>query len=166
VCFFAINGAHHRLKDDIRMASIRNCDVREDLYYLVNQHVWALPVGEGRVRVGLTPAGYAVLRHSLVAVALREHNIGKLVPKGKSIALVESLKYIGPVPAPFSGILLCGNERVEADPDLAMNDPYGDGWIAEMQPEDWSVAAAAMLTGEAAVAAYRALLESLNISCD
>ena len=48
--------------------------------------------------------------------------------------MIESLKYIGPVPAPFSGVLLRGNPAVEADPELAMRDPYGEGWIAEMRP--------------------------------
>ena len=148
------------------MTRIRNCYVPEDLYYAVAQHVWARPLGAGRVRLGLTSAGYAVLLNSVVAVDLQEGSLGQPVQKGRSIAMIESMKYIGPVAAPFSGVLLCSNPAVEADPELAMRDPYGEGWIAEMAPDDWESAAAEMLTGEAAVAAYRSLLETLNLSCD
>ncbi len=148
------------------MAHVRNCDVPEDLYYAVAQHVWARPLESGRVRIGVTPAGYALLGNSVVAVDIQELSVGQAVPRGRSLAMIESLKYIGPVPAPFSGILLRGNPAVEADPELAMRDPYGEGWIAEMQPDDWPAAAAELLTGAAAVAAYRTLLEKLNLFCD
>jgi glycine cleavage system H protein len=148
------------------MTRIRNCDVPEDLHYAVAQHVWARPLDAGRVRLGLTSAGYAVLLNSVVAVDLQEGSLGKPVQKGRSIAMVESLKYIGPVPAPFAGVLLHGNAAVEAEPELAMRDPYGAGWIAEMAPDDWEAATAELLTGDHAVAAYRKLLDTLNLSCD
>jgi hypothetical protein len=54
--------------------------------------------------------------------------------------------------------------RVQVDPDQAVVDPYGVGWIAELRTSDWEAAAAGLLTGEAAIAAYRALLEAQNIS--
>jgi glycine cleavage system H protein len=148
------------------MACIHHCEIPEDLYYVIEKHVWARPLPDGRVRLGLTAVGYAVLRNSVVAVEVVEKRVGQAVERGSSIALVESLKYIGPVPAPFTGILLCGNEKVMADPELAMRDPYGDGWIAEMQPEDWEAAREGLLTGEAAVSAYRALLEAQKITCE
>jgi glycine cleavage system H protein len=148
------------------MAHIRNCELPEDLYYAVAQHVWVRPLDAGRVRIGMTPAGYAYLRNSVVAVDLQEASVGAAVVKGRSIAMIESLKYIGPLLAPFCGVLLCGNPAVEADPELAMRDPYGEGWIAEMAPDDWEAAAAELLSGEAAAAAYRRLLDSLNLTCD
>jgi glycine cleavage system H protein len=148
------------------MARIRNCEVPEDLYYAVPQHVWARRLPSGVVRIGVTPAGYAMLLNSVVAVEILVASLGQQVQKGRSIAMIESLKYIGPVAAPFSGVLLGGNPAVEADPELAMRDPYGEGWIAEMTPDDWEIAAAGLLTGDAAVAAYRKLLDTHNLSCD
>jgi glycine cleavage system H protein len=148
------------------MAVVRNCEIPEDLYYSVSTHVWARPLGDGRVRIGLTAAGYAILRNAVVAVDYSTTPIGQAVAAGRSVALVESMKYIGPVPAPFAGVVLCGNPQVEAQPELAMNDPYGEGWIAEMRPDDWEAAAATLPTGEAAVRAYRALLEMQAVSCD
>ncbi len=78
--------------------------------------------------------------------------------------MVESLKYIGPLSAPFDGIFLRGNERLASDPDPAVADPYGEGWIAEMQPEDWDLARRGLVTGPEALAAYQALLDAQNIN--
>jgi len=148
------------------MANIHQCEIPEDLYYVIEKHIWGRPLPDGNVRLGLTAAGYAILRNSVVSVEVVEKRLGQVVARGSSIALVESLKYIGPLSAPFRGILLRGNERVMADPELAMRDPYGEGWIVEMQPDDWAAGSASLLTGEAAVTAYRALLEAQKISCD
>jgi len=80
--------------------------------------------------------------------------------------MVESLKYIGPLSAPFDGIFLRGNDRLASDPDLAVDDPYGKGWIAEMHPVDWDLARRDLVTGPAALVAYRAFLDSANIGQD
>lgn len=137
---------------------IRGREFPEELYYQVEKHVWVKPLDDGTIRIGLTPVGYELLRHSLVAISVRAGNIGQVVPKGRSIAMVESLKYIGPLAAPVTGVLLRGNARVEADPDLAEADPYGEGWIAEMAPTDWEKERGDLLTGTAAMAAYDAWL--------
>jgi glycine cleavage system H protein len=145
------------------MAVIRGFTLPEDLYYLVEKHVWAAEPVAGVSRVGMTPVAYQLLRHSLVAISIKESVIGKEVLKGKSVAMIESLKFIGPLPAPFTGVLLRGNPLLEDDPSLAEKDPYGEGWIVEMSPADWTAAAAGLITGENGLAAYRKLLESQNI---
>ncbi len=146
------------------MATIRGFEFPEELYYLIERHVWVQPTTNGVCRVGLTPIAYRLLRYSLVAIGVRANVLGKEVPKGRSVAMVESLKYNGPVPAPFTGVVLRANEEVAADPECAAADPYGRGWIIEMQPADWTAASAELLTGAAALTAYRALLESQNIT--
>ncbi len=148
------------------MVQIRGFDFFEELYYFLDKHVWIKPLADGTTRLGMTPVAYWLLRNSLVAISVRPRVLGQAVPQGKSLAMVESLKYIGPLPAPFPGVVLRANERVQADPDLAVADPYGEGWIFEMAPLDWAAAAAGLLTGEAALTAYRALLEAQNISAE
>jgi len=145
------------------MALIRGFELPEDLYYLVEKHVWVSAPVADVCRVGMTPVAYQLLRHSLVAISVKQSIIGKEVAKGKSVAMVESLKFIGPVPAPFTGVVLRGNPLLEADPTIAERDPYGDGWIVEMTTPDWEGAAAGLETGEPGMAAYRKLLESQNI---
>lgn len=136
------------------MAMIRGREIPEDLYYQIEKHVWVQRLEDGLVRVGLTPVGYELLRHSLVAISVRANHIGQVVPKGRSVAMVESLKYIGPLAAPVTGVLIRANERIQADPDLAEADPYGEGWIAEMRPSDWAADVGGLVTGAAALVAY------------
>jgi len=146
------------------VTTIRGFELPDSLHYFVEKHVWIAPLGGGLARLGLTPVAYHLLRDTLVAISMRPKVLGNEVLKGKSIAMVESLKYIGPLPAPFTGVVERANELVQIDPDQAAADPYGVGWIAELRTSDWESAAAGLLTGEAAMAAYRALLEAQKIS--
>jgi glycine cleavage system H protein len=148
------------------MPIIRGFEFPDDLYYLVEKHVWVRPAEDGTVRLGLTPVAYKLLRNSIVAISVKSEILGQPVAKGKSLAMVESLKYIGPLSAPFDGVFLRGNDRLASDPDLAAADPYGEGWIAEMRPADWEAVRRNLVTGPAALAAYQALLDAQNISQD
>jgi glycine cleavage system H protein len=145
------------------LTTIRGFDLPDHLYYLIEKHVWIAPRGGGLARLGMTTVGYHLLRETLVAISIQQKVLGTAVPKGKSIAMVESLKYIGPIPAPFAGVVERANQMVQVEPDLAAADPYGAGWIAELRTSDWEVAAAGLLTGEAAMIAYQALLQAQNI---
>jgi glycine cleavage system H lipoate-binding protein len=62
-------------------------------------------------------------------------------------------------------VLLRFNDRLTADPNLAIADPYGQGWIVEIQPSAWDAESAALATGAAGVAAYQAKLDAENITC-
>ena len=147
------------------MASVRGCNLPEDLYYLVEKHVWAKPVEGGIIRVGITAVAAKLSGGKLAALTVKAKNIGQEVKQAKSVATVESSKFVGPVPAPVTGILLRANEKLVADPNLAISDPYGEGWVAEMQPSDWDGEKGALVTGAAGIAAYQAKLEADGISC-
>ena len=148
------------------VATIRGFDFPESLFYLIEKHVWVKPVEDGLMRLGLTPVAYRLLRNSLVAISVRPRILGQEVPQGKTVAMVESLKYIGPLAAPFAGVVVRANERLADEPDLAAADPYGEGWIVALRPVDRASALAGLLTGEAAMTAYRGLLEAQNIHND
>jgi glycine cleavage system H protein len=81
------------------------------------------------------------------------------------VATVESSKFVGPVPAPVTGVLLRGNEKLAADPNVVSRDPYGEGWIAEIKPSNWEADKSSLVSGAAGIAAYQAKLEADNISC-
>jgi glycine cleavage system H protein len=148
------------------MGNIRGCDLPEDLYYFVEKHIWAKPMGDGLVRVGMNTVAGKLSGGKLNAVTVRAKNIGAEIPAGKSVATVESSKYVGPVPAPVTGVLKRANEKLAGDPNLAITDPYGEGWIVELAPANWDADKAALLTGPDGLAAYRAKLEAENISCE
>jgi len=146
------------------MAEISGCEIPEGLYYLLEKHVWALPMEGGVVRVGITSVAAKLSGGKLAAVTVSARKVGNEVPQGKSVATLESSKYVGPVPNPVTGTLLRGNEALVTDPNLAVADPYGEGWVAELEVAEWD--ATGLVTGEAGVEAYRALMDAEGISCE
>jgi glycine cleavage system H protein len=148
------------------MGKIQGCELPEDLYYFAEKHVWAKPLEGGLVRVGMTTVAGKLSGGKLNAVTVRAKNIGAEIPAGKSVATVESSKYVGPVPAPVTGVLKRANDKLAADPNLAITDPYGEGWIVELEASKWDAEKAGLLSGPDGLAAYKAKLEAENISCD
>ena len=147
------------------MTEIRGCNLPEDLYYLIDKHVWARPMEDGVVRVGMTSVAAKLSGGKLAAVTIKTKAIGQELAQGKSVATVESSKFVGPVPAPVTGVLVRGNDALTADANLATSDPYGAGWIAEIKPSDWDGQKGGLATGTEGVAAYQKKLEAENISC-
>jgi glycine cleavage system H protein len=148
------------------MTTVRGCNLPEDVHYLIEKHVWAKPAEGGAVRVGMTAVAAKLSGGKLAAVTIRKKNIGQPVAQGKSVATVESSKYVGPVASPISGTLLRGNDKLESDPNLAVTDPYGEGWIAELQPSAWETEKGGLATGAEGIAKYQAKLEADGISCE
>lgn len=147
------------------MANVRGCNLPDDLYYLIEKHVWARPIGDGVVRVGITAVAAKLSGGKLAAITVKAKNIGQEVLQGKSLATVESSKFVGPVPAPVTGVLLRSNEKLVADPNIAVSDPYGEGWVAEMQASNWDGEKGSLATGADGVAKYQTKLEADDISC-
>jgi glycine cleavage system H protein len=148
------------------MATIRGCNLPEDLYYLLEKHVWAKPMDGGVVRVGMTSVAGKLAGSKLNAVTVKAKSIGQEIKQGKSVATVESSKFVGPVPAPVTGVLLRANDKLASNPGLAISDPYGEGWIAELQASAWEAEKGALVTSAAGVAAYQAKLEAEGIMCE
>lgn len=147
------------------MTIIRGCNLPQELYYLIDKHVWARPVEGGLVKVGMTSVAGKLAGGKLNAITVKTKNIGQEIKQGKSIATVESSKFVGPVPAPVTGILVRANEKVASDPNLAVSDPYGEGWIAEIKTTSWESEKNILATGDSGVAAYQAKLEADGVSC-
>ena len=147
------------------MANVRGCNLPDDLYYLVEKHVWAKPMDGGVIRVGITAVAAKLSGGKLAALTVKGKAIGQEVKQGKSVATVESSKFVGPVPAPVTGVLLRANDKLVNDPNLAVSDPYGEGWVAEMQASNWDGEKGSLATGAAGLAAYQAKLDAENITC-
>lgn len=147
------------------MANVNGCNLPEDLYYLIEKHVWAKPLGDDLIRVGITTVAAKLSGGKLAALTVKAKNIGQEVVQGKSLATVESSKFVGPVPSPLTGVVLRVNEKLATDPNLAIADPYGDGWVAEMKPSKWDAEKESLAFGAEGIALYQAKLEAENISC-
>ncbi|HET8979297.1 MAG TPA: glycine cleavage system protein GcvH [Solirubrobacteraceae bacterium] len=143
------------------MTTVVGCNIPEELYYLVEKHVWARRDGDVIV-VGLTDVAQHLAK-GIISVTTKR--VGKSLAKGKSIGTVESSKWVGPVPAPVGGEIVEVNPALTGDPGLLNRDPYGEGWIATLRPEDWERDAVDLVTGAEGVSAYQAFLEREGISC-
>ncbi len=143
------------------MAVVSNCLIPEDLLYLVDKHVWARRDG-GLVTVGLTDVAQHLAK-AIIAVTQRQP--GRTVARGRSLATVESGKWVGPVPAPVSGEIAEVNAALAASPGLINSDPYGAGWVARLRAADWDAESADLVTGAAGVEAYRRFLAANGITC-
>ena len=147
------------------MTSVNGCNLPEDLYYLIEKHVWAKPLSDDLIRVGITTVAAKLSGGKLAALTVKAKNIGQEVVQGKSLATVESSKFVGPVPSPLTGVVLRVNEKLATDPNLAIADPYGEGWVAEMKPSKWDAEKESLAYGADGIAQYQAKLEADNISC-
>ena len=143
------------------MTTVNNCNIPSELYYLVEKHVWGR-LEDDLVTVGLTDVAQNLAKGML---SVLPKTVGRKVAKGKSVATVESAKWVGPVPALVSGEIVEINQAVLADPKIINADPYGEGWIAKMRPSDWDTESADLHTGDEGVEAYRAFLDSEGIIC-
>jgi glycine cleavage system H protein len=144
------------------MSNVCGFDIPDDLYYLVEKHVWARTEDE-LVVVGMTAVAQS-LAGSIVAVTTKR--VGRALQRGKSVGTVESAKWVGPVPAPVSGEIAAVNEALSTDPGLLNRDPYGAGWVAKLKASDWEAESGELLRGPAAIAAYEQSLLSQGLSCD
>lgn len=147
------------------MTTVNGCEVPDDLFYMVDKHVWAKELEGGKLRVGMTAAAVQLAGGKFVAVTPKRKALEQELAQGKSMAIVESSKFVGPVPAPVSGTLVTINEQVAGDPDLVSQDPYGAGWIAEIQPSNWDGEKASLASGPDGIAAYRAKIEADGVNC-
>ncbi len=96
----------------------------EDLLY-TKSHEW-VKVEDDRAIVGVTSYAQDQLVE-VVFVELPEE--GKEVKAGDAVATLESVKAVADVYAPVSGKIIEVNKQLENQPELANQDPYGEGWI-------------------------------------
>ncbi|MDA8393259.1 MAG: glycine cleavage system protein GcvH [Actinomycetota bacterium] len=143
------------------MATVNNCNIPDELYYVVEKHVWARPEGD-LVVVGLSDVAQNMAK-TIISVSVKA--AGKPVKKARSIATVESGKWVGPVPSPVAGEVVEVNESLSSRPATINEDPYGAGWIAKIRASDWAADSADLATGPDGIERYRQFLDSEGISC-
>jgi len=103
-----------------------------DLRYTA-EHEWVQAQPDGSLRVGITHFAQDSLG-DIVFVALPEP--GAHVAAGDSLGEVESTKSVSEIYAPVAGTVVARNDTVETAPERINSDPYGEGWLLELQPDD------------------------------
>jgi glycine cleavage system H protein len=108
-------------------------DVPDDLKYTA-EHEWAR-VGGTTIRVGVTDYAQEALG-DVVYVSLPE--VGAKLGQGDAFGEVESTKSVSDLYAPVTGTVTARNDELESRPELINTDPYGEGWIVEIELSDAS----------------------------
>ncbi len=122
-------------------------NVPDDLRYSV-EHEWVRVEGP-RLRVGITDYAQDALG-DIVYVELPA--VGNEVAAGGPLGEVESTKSVSEIYAPVAGTIAAVNGALSDTPEKINQDPYGEGWICELEPAD-GVSTEALLDA----AAYRDL---------
>jgi len=117
---------------------------------------------DGTVTIGMTDIAQSLAGPVLHAKAKK---VGVVRKKGRPIATVESGKWVGPVKCPVSGEIVEVNEKLVSDAHLLNRSPYQEGWVIKMRPSNLDEDIEDLLTGEAAVEAYRAKIENDGVTC-
>ena len=105
--------------------------IPDDLRYTA-EHEWVAP-GAPTVKVGITHFAQDALG-DIVYVQLPD--AGTAVEAGQPFGEVESTKSVSEIYAPVSGTVVATNARLADEPDLINTDPYGAGWLVEIEPTD------------------------------
>ena len=111
-------------------------NVPAELRYTV-EHEWVTVTDEGRVRFGITDHAQDALG-DIVYVTLPA--LGASVTAGEPCGEVESTKSVSDIYAPLSGNVVGRNDGVETSPETINSDPYGQGWLVELDADPALVA--------------------------
>jgi glycine cleavage system H protein len=126
-------------------------EIPEHLKYS-SEHEWLAPAGR-TAKVGIT--GYAA-EHIGDIVFVELPKVGTTVIAGSSFGVIEAVKSVSELFAPVSGTVVAINEREAKEPELVTADPYGEGWLIEVDMSNVGEIAALKDS-----AGYRDLIASL-----
>ncbi len=124
-------------------------DIPEDLRYS-REHEWVRLTGSV-ARVGVTDFAQDSMG-DVVFVQLPD--VGLDAVAGASLSEIESTKSVSDVYVPLTGVVTAVNEALADQPELVNQDPYGTGWLFELEVSD-----AGEVDALLDAAAYRKLIE-------
>lgn len=104
-------------------------EVLDNLLYS-EEHEWARPEAGQVVRVGITDHAQHLLG-DIVFVEFPE--VGAAIEAGSSVGSIESVKTVSELYSPVSGTVTRINKALETAPELLNEQPYGEGWIFELE---------------------------------
>lgn len=143
------------------MPVVRGCNLPDDLFYDVPNNLWYRAEGDGTYTVGMTMIATG-MAGALVAFTAKK--VGKTIEAGKSVATVESGKWVGPAKIGFDAEIVAVNDVLTGTPKLANTDTYGEGWMVRVKPVDAGAAQSVLVPGSAVAAPYEAKMEADNFA--
>jgi glycine cleavage system H protein len=103
--------------------------IPETLKY-TKEHEWVQESSPTVIRMGITDYAQGALG-DIVYVQLPK--VGDVVVADKVCGEVESTKSVSEIFSPVSGKVVAINESLESNPEVLNSDPYGAGWLADIE---------------------------------
>ena len=107
-------------------------NVPGELHY-TKEHEWVMQSVGKKFKVGITDYAQGALG-DIVYIQLPK--VGDLLTQGKVCGEVESTKSVSEIYAPLSGTVTEINSSLDAKPEVMNSEPYGAGWIFEVEVSD------------------------------
>lgn len=108
-------------------------NVPAELKY-TKEHEWVGQLtADGTVRIGVTDHAQDALG-DVVYVDLPE--VGDALEADATFGEIESTKSVSDLFAPISGEVVAVNAELEGSPEIVNSDPYGEGWLIEVRPDN------------------------------
>ena len=103
----------------------------DNLFY-TKEHEW-VNLKDNKAVIGITDYAQGQLGD---VIFIEFPKVGQEINAGDVFGEVEAVKTVSELYAPVSGTIIELNEELENSPDLVNNDPYGDGWIIKINPNN------------------------------
>ena len=118
--------------------------VAKDRYYS-SEGIWALAEGN-RIRIGM--ADFLQQRSGDIAFA-EVKPVGTSLALGDEVAVIESIKVNVSFSSPVGGKIVESNPAMKDSPEVVNQDPFGEGWLAVIDPADWAADCRRLLDAQA-----------------
>jgi glycine cleavage system H protein len=107
-------------------------DIPKELLY-TEDHEYVKQDADGNVVIGITDYAQGELG-DIVFIELPK--VGASFGKHDVFGTVEAVKAVSELYAPVSGEVVAVNDRLDKEPALVNNSPYGDGWMVKLRLKD------------------------------
>jgi glycine cleavage system H protein len=107
-------------------------NIPDDLRY-TEEHEYVRKTSDGNVEVGITDYAQGELG-DVVYVELP--SVGTKLGKHDVFGTIEAVKAVSELFSPIAGEVVEINGRLDGEPALVNSDPYKDGWMIRLKPDD------------------------------
>lgn len=106
--------------------------IPDNLRY-TKEHEWVSESSANRFKIGITDFAQGALG-DIVYIQLPK--VGDSHTQGAVCGEVESTKSVSEIYAPLTGVVISVNQELDSAPEVMNSDPYGKGWIYEIEISD------------------------------
>lgn len=96
-------------------------------------HEWTRLEDDGTLTIGITDHAQNALGD---LVFVETPTVGRHYDAEEACAVVESVKAASDIYAPVGGEVIEANAELQDSPELVNSDPYGEGWIMRIRPDN------------------------------